>query len=163
MFAPFATGRFCACLPYLGFTRPPVVAVTPSRSNPPSFSIRGDSIPAPGAVEQSKPVPVCKYPVNPAQLIGSRPVKQMKFRREFIRAKAAGGVPPKSLTKQLHRRSWSAADKFEIAKPHFGFARGVEHQLLLRIEGNQQVIGFEIEVLKTAMSLSARHHLRQLR
>ena len=59
----------------------------------------------------------------------------MKFRREFIRAKAAGG-PAKVSYQQLHRRSWSAADEFEIAKPHFRFAQGVEHQLLLRIEGN---------------------------
>jgi hypothetical protein len=62
-------GRFCACLPYLEFTRPPAVAVTRLRSNPLSFWIRGDFIPAPGAVEQSKPVRVCKYPVNLAQLI----------------------------------------------------------------------------------------------
>ena len=162
MFAPFATGRFCACLPYLGFTGPPVVAVAPSRSNLLLFWIRGDSIPAPGAVERSRLVRVCKCPRQPGSINRFATRETMKFRREFIRAKAAG-VPPKSLTKQLHRRSWSAADKFEIAKPHFGFARGVEHQLLLRIEGNQQVIGFEIEVLKTAMSLSARHHLRQLR
>lgn len=46
-------GRFCACLPYLEFTRPPAVAVTLLRSNPLSFWIRGDSISAPGAVEQS--------------------------------------------------------------------------------------------------------------
>jgi hypothetical protein len=162
LFAPFVIGRFCACLPYLEFTRPPAVAVTPRRSNPLSFWIRGDSISAPGAVAQSKPVPVCKYPVNLAQLIGSQDVKQMKFRREFIRAKAAGGATKVSC-QQLHRRSWSAADELEIAKPHFGFAHGVEHQVLLRIEGNQQVIGFEVEVFQTAMSLSARHHLRQLR
>ena len=113
MFAPFATGRFCACLPYSGFTRPPVVAAAPFRSNPLLFWIRGDSIPAPGAVERSRRVRVCKCPVNLAHLIpnseatvfkrkgksgGSRPVKQMKFRREFIRAKAAGSSPPKSLT-----------------------------------------------------------------
>lgn len=111
MFAPVATGKFRACLPYSGFTRPPVVAAAPLRSNPLLSWIRGDSIPAPGAVERSRLVRVFKCPVNPARLIpnseatvfkskgklgGSLPVKQMKFRREFIRAKAAGSSPPKS-------------------------------------------------------------------
>ena len=67
MFAPVATGKFCACLPYSGFTRPPVVAAVPLRSNPLLSWIRGDSIPAPGAVGRSRLVRVFKCPVNPAR------------------------------------------------------------------------------------------------
>ena len=55
MFAPFATGRFCACLPFWEFTGPPAVAAVHPRSNPPSFWIRGASTSAPGAVGQNRP------------------------------------------------------------------------------------------------------------
>jgi hypothetical protein len=73
LFAPFATGRLCACLPYSGFTRPPAVAAAPFRSNPLLFWIRGDSIPALGAVERSRLVRVCKCPVNLAHLCVEHP------------------------------------------------------------------------------------------
>ena len=97
MFAPFATGRFCAGLPYSGFTRPPVVAVTPSRSNPPSFSIPGASISAPGAVERSRRVRVCKCPRQPGSInrFATRETNEVPSR---IHSRESGGVgrPAKS-------------------------------------------------------------------
>jgi len=99
LFAPFVIGRFCACLPYSGFTRPPVVAVAPSRSNPLLFWIRRDSIPAPGAGEQSKPGPACKCPRQPGSInrFATREINEVPSQ---INSRESGGVgsPPKSLT-----------------------------------------------------------------
>jgi len=98
LFAPFATGKFCACLPYSGFTRPPVVAVAPFRSNPLLFWIRGDSIPAPGAVERSRLVRVCKCPRQPGSINRFATCETNEVPSRIHSRESGGGNPPKSPT-----------------------------------------------------------------
>src|ERR1035441_7079624 len=42
------------------------------------------------------------------------------------------------------------AHQLKIAEAHFGFAEGVQHQVVLGIKGDQQMIRLEIEVLQPA-------------
>lgn len=96
MFVPVATGRFFAFLPYLGFTRPPVVAAAPFRSNPLLFWIRGDSIPAPGAGERNKRVRGCKCLRQPGSF-NRFATRETNAAPSGIHSRAGGrGIPSKS-------------------------------------------------------------------
>jgi hypothetical protein len=61
-------------------------------------------------------------------------------------------LPPTERASSLQARCLgsAAADEFEVAQARFRLAHRVLHKMSFRIEGDQQVVGLEIEVLQAA-------------